>query len=88
MPDFNNMRFNQQVNTLRRLSQALRAGGQGAAANQLNQTIQHLVAAFALRRARTHRSRGAGSIARVLSGRKRNRNNNNRGGGRTATAAR
>ena len=87
MSNFNNMRFNQQLNTLRRLSHALRAGGQGAAANQINQTIQHLIAAFALRRARTHRSRGTNSIGRVLTGRKRNRNNNSKKG-RSASAAR
>jgi hypothetical protein len=87
MSNFNNMRFNQQLNMLRRLSQALRAGGQGAAATQLNQTIQHLIAAFALRRARTHRTRGTNSIGRVLTGRKRNRNNSNNRG-RSASAAR
>ena len=75
MPDYNNLRFNQQVNVLRRLSQALRMARQVAAANQLNQTINQLVASFAQRRARTQRIRGAGSLVRALSGQKRTRNN-------------
>lgn len=75
MPDYNNLRFNQQVNVLRRLSQALRTARQAAAANQLNQTINQIVAAFAQRRARTQRIRSAGTLVRALSGQKRTRNN-------------